>query len=161
MSADSKGIAYFLQQEIVLVEALNKLIAEERQVLIEKNYEALSDIADRKEDIAQKLNALTKARIVHVCNDDSPERYQEALPAYLAKLDEKARQDIHNLNTALGEKLVTCKTGNAVNGQVVAANIQIRENLLETIGATHGQGVTYGEQGQVDRLRDPSHHHEA
>lgn len=161
MSADSNGIAYFLQQEIALVEALNKLIAEEREVLIQKNYEMLSSIADKKEEIAVQLNGLTKERIKHVCNADNPEHYQEALPAYLAKLDENTRNEVHRLNTLLGENLVTCKTNNAVNGQVITANIQIRENLLETMGASGGQGATYGEQGQVDRLRNSSHHHEA
>jgi len=161
MSADSKGIAYFLRQEIALVEALNKLIAEEREVLIQKNYETLSNIADKKEAIAVQLNTLTKERIKLVCKTDNPEQYQEALPVYLAKLDDNTRNEVHLLNAQLGENLVICKTNNAVNGQVISANIQIRENLLETMGASGGQGATYGEQGQVDRLRNPSHHHEA
>lgn len=161
MAEASKGIAFFLREEITLVQALNTLIVQERQILIERDYEALSNMADQKEAIAAKLNALTKDRILHVCGEDNPERYQECLPAYLSKLDERTRNDIHELNTLLSEELVTCKAGNAVNGQVITANIQIRENLLETIGASSAQGVTYGEQGQVDKVRDPSHHHEA
>lgn len=150
-----------LQAEIDLVEALNTLIHEEREALIEKNFELITCIADKKEALAEQLHTQTQKRLQLVCQGENADTYQSALPGYLTQLDDKTRDLIHHLNTLLSEKLITCKTGNAVNGQVITANIQMREHLLEAVGASHRLGATYGEQGQVDRLRDASHHHEA
>lgn len=130
MTQDQRDLATLLEQETVLMDALLQVLTDEKEALSTRQFEALEALSDNKQSLSSRLEDNAAKRMTLIGNSKNGSEYQQALRDYLNKCTPEQAAQIDTLNKKLGEQLLLCREYNAVNGQVIAANINTRQEIL-------------------------------
>lgn len=151
-------LTQLLQQEINYIEQLVKLLSEEKQALIGRQFENLEGIAVQKQTISGELEQCTNQRIQLLGIDPQHKQPKEALNSFLAECTKQEGEQISMLNQKLMEALVVCRELNAVNGQVITSNINTRQEILNELTGQSPQDPTsvYTSTGNIKSSGDSS-----
>jgi len=153
----------FLQQEITMLDSLLTLLSDEKQTLIDRNYESMEKLAVEKEKISALLERSGKDRVDLLQVDKFDNEPKKALQAFLQQTSQQEAQQINQLNTQLAEKIGLCREKNLINGQVIVANINTRQEIVNILSGHNPETAInlYNSTGTVKNSPDTGKHEEA
>lgn len=152
-----------LQQELKWLDSLIALLSEEKNVLIQRKFDALESLAAQKQELSDQLEQSAKQRIELLemsLHDNQPKL---ALQALLRACSVEEANQIQQLNNQLAEKLLSCRELNAVNGQVITSNLNTRQEIIGALTGKSQANATnlYTANGDVQMATTTSRHQEA
>jgi flagella synthesis protein FlgN len=158
-----KALCDRLQQEISWVEALNALLAEEKTLLETRQFnQRLEDCASKKQDLSKKLEDSGKERMKLINKIDDNQSVEVCLKVFLKDCSETEVTQVKGLNSKLSELLIICRELNSVNGQVIANNLYVRQELVNALSGNKADAVSvYNSHGGLSSNNDKKHHREA
>jgi flagella synthesis protein FlgN len=162
-STEVQQLANHLKQEIAWLEELNKVLAEEKTILIERQFDKLEELANKKEALSNKLETSSKARMT-LLGDPEKKNASSVLKEFIKKCDQADAQLINDLNNKLTAQLALCRELNTVNGQVITTNIHIREELVTILSGNKVKNTSvYTATGDIasPSKSEGGHHQEA
>lgn len=152
-----------LEQEITWIKELNGLLSEEKDALATRKFEQLEQLADKKQILSQKLEESSKERVM-VLAAPQGEQLSTYLQDFLKKCAKSETDTINKLNIELAEQLILCRELNTVNGQVIATNINSRQEVVKILsGNQTGDVKVYTATGDLSSSSgaDSTHHQKA
>lgn len=157
------GLINLLQQELTWLDALIALLSEEKNVLIQRQFDALEPLSAQKQTFCDQLEQSAKQRIELLeinLHDNQPKL---ALQVFLQACTVEEANQIQQFNNQLAEKLISCRELNAVNGQVITSNINSRQEIIGTLTGQNQTNATnlYTASGNVQATTETSRHQEA
>lgn len=152
-----------LQQEVNWIGELIVLLSQEKHALSERRFSDLEDLALQKESLAKKIEHSAGERIELLEISSHKNNAKLSLQAFLSQCSAEEARQITEFNNQLSEKLVICRELNSVNGQVIASNLNTRQELIHILtGQTKANAInTYTATGSVQTNNEPSQHQEA
>ena len=149
-----------LEQEINWVAALNALLAEEKGLLETRQFKQLEDCASRKQDLSNKLEESAKQRLELIKKAD--QAIADSLKEFLKGCTEAEANQIDALNNKLAEGLTLCRELNTVNGQVIANNLYVRQEIVNALSGNKASAASvYNAHGNLTSSNENRHHEEA
>lgn len=159
---NAKILMSHLEQEINWVEALNTLLSEEKEVLATRQFDQLEILADKKQELSTKLEDSAKQRMGLIKHSDSSQSPGVSLADFLKDCSTGEASEINQLHNTLVERLATCRELNTVNGQVIASNIHVRQQIVNVLSGNINEALSvYTSHGNLKSSTDNSHHQEA
>ncbi|MCC5792690.1 MAG: flagellar protein FlgN [Legionellaceae bacterium] len=151
-----------LQNETAELERLFALLEQETEMLSERKYEQLESISAQKQAISACLEKHTSERLRLLDSQSAPETAKSQLHKILSAASQKTQQQIQQLNENLQALLQRCRAQNTVNGQVISANMNLRQELLDSLSAQTNPEVSkrYTATGAIEKTSDSGHHQE-
>ncbi|EHL32090.1 flagella synthesis protein FlgN [Legionella drancourtii] len=149
-----------LEQEINWVASLNALLAEEKGLLETRQFKQLEDCASRKQDLSSKLEESAKQRLELINKAD--QTVADSLKEFLKGCTETEASQINTLNSKLAEVLTLCRKLNTVNGQVIANNLYVRQEIVNTLSGNKASAASvYNSHGNLTSSNENRHHEKA
>ena len=152
-----------LKQEIQWIKELNELLSLEKDVLATRKFEQLEELADKKQDLSTKLEDSTKERM-KLIGDTNSLTAKNSLQNFLKSCSTSEANQINKLNTELTEQLTICRDLNTVNGQVIAANVYMRQEIVSVLSGNKVRDVSvYTATGDIKNPggSEGTHHQKA
>ncbi|KTC89697.1 flagellar protein FlgN [Fluoribacter dumoffii] len=150
-----------LEQEINWIESLNCLLAEEKEILSSRQFNKLEEFANKKQDLSNKLEESAKQRI-QLINPNSNQPMNQALTEFLKDCSAGEAAQINQLNTKLAENLTRCRELNSINGQIIANNLYVRQEIVNTLSGNRENAIgVYTSNGNIESTPETTHHQEA
>lgn len=149
-----------LEQEITWIEALNALLADEKGLLETRQFKELEEIATRKQDLSNQLEESARARmnLIQKANPTAGNSLKE----FLQEATEAEVAQVNALNNKLAEYLINCRELNSVNGQVIANNLYVRQEIVNALSGNKADAVSvYNAHGDLQSSNDNRHHQKA
>lgn len=157
-----KQLAHHLEQEINWVEQLNALLVDEKSVLTNSQFIELEELANKKQDLSDKLEASARQRLELIQNSGINPEGNHSLQEFLKHSKGEEVQHVKNLNNQLAECLALCRELNSVNGQVISNNLHTRQQIVNVLSGKTADAVNiYNATGNVMTNNDNNHHQEA
>jgi flagella synthesis protein FlgN len=152
-----------LQQEINWISQLTDLLSKEKIALTERRFEELEALAQQKESLAKQIEQSAGTRIELLEISSHKNNAKLGLQTFLSQCTTEETAQITQLNSQLSEKLVLCRELNSVNGQVIATNLNTRQELINILtGQSKAEAInTYTATGDVKSMNESSRHQEA
>lgn len=149
-----------LEQEITWIEALNTLLADEKKLLETRQFQPLEDCANKKQDLSSKLEESAKERMTLINKTDQSAK--TALEEFLEECTEAEVNQVNALNSKLADALTHCRELNTVNGQVIANNLYVRQEIVNALSGDKADAVSvYNSHGDLKSANDNRHHQKA
>lgn len=149
-----------LEQEIDWVTSLCTLLVEEKEILATRKFHELEDCISRKQDLSGKLEESAKQRLQLF--NASIQNTEFSLENYLENCTDTEINKVTVLNKRLAENLKRCHDLNTVNGQVIANNLYVRQEIINTLSGHKTEAVrVYNSHGNLTSAKDNNHHQEA
>lgn len=149
-----------LEQEISWVQSLNDLLSEEKKFLEARQYTQLEECARKKHDLSNKLEESARQRVALINTGNRP--VEAALSEFLEECPEAEVNLINQLNSKLAENLGKCRELNTINGQVIANNIYVRQEIFNALSGNKTDAVSvYNAHGNLSSSKNNTHHEEA
>lgn len=163
MMMSHKELCQLLRQEVQLVEALNAVLLQEQAALTHRQFEQLAKYSEKKQELSEKLEASAQMRVSLCSATNDPQSYKQGLSLLLKQCTDAQAQEIHLLNEQLAQKLLDCRSYNQVNGQVISANLNSRQEILHALTnqAPAPKYKTYTEGGQIKQNPYSGRHEKA
>lgn len=153
---NAKALVSHLEQEINWIEALNLILSEEKTTLASRQFDQLEELANKKQELSNKLEESAKQRLTIVNHSVTGEK------EFLKNFSTEEAKQISRLNIKLAEKLTYCRELNTVNGQVIANNIHTRQEIVNALSGNKADAVNvYTSNGTITSKNDNNHHQEA
>lgn len=125
-----------LQNEISLLKQLQGLLATEKECLVTRDYPMLESLSNEKQQLSATLEKAANERMTLLGTNPHTGDPKLALQTFLKNCSTEQTSAINELNNELAAQLLQCREQNLVNGQVIAANLHIRRELLNELN-TH------------------------
>ncbi|PWY57433.1 flagellar protein FlgN [Legionella qingyii] len=162
MDNKEKVLSSCLAQEINWIETLNSLLVEEKEILMSREFNRLEEFANKKQELSNKLEESAKQRMQIINHTDPNQTMNQVLTEFLKDCSIEEVNQINQLNIKLAELLSRCRELNAVNGQVIANNLYIRQEIVNTLSGNQTNAISvYTSHGNIESTKDNSHHQEA
>jgi flagella synthesis protein FlgN len=156
-----KALCKHLEQEISWVESLNGLLAEEKGLLETRQYAQMEECASKKQDLSNKLEDSAKQRMEMLNATNQAVNAADALNAFLRECTETEINLVNALNSKLAHALTRCREQNTVNGQVIANNLYVRQELVNALSGNKPDAASvYNAHGNLSSSNDTNRHHE-
>ena len=154
MSNDKIGLlCKHLEQEIQWITELNSLLDAEKELLANRQFQSLEECAERKQALSIQLEQSANERLAI-----NPTGLRALLDACSNELVEKAQA----LNQKLAGLLEICHVLNSINGQVIANNLYVRQELMNTMSGNGENAVgIYNAHGNLQPNTIRKHHQKA
>lgn len=151
-----------LEQEIKWIEALNTLLLNEKDILTTRQFNQLEEFSNNKQELANKLEDSARQRMLLIKHTNADQTANQALKEFLKECSVEEATYIDALNNTLAECLTRCRELNAVNGQVIANNLYIRQEIVNTLSGNKTDAINvYTANGDIKSSKDNLHHQEA
>lgn len=155
-----KALCNHLEQEITWVNALNTLLAQEKGLLETRQFNQLEECASKKQDLSQKLEDSAQMRMTLI--NPTAQAAETSLKDFLKECTAEEISQVGELNTKLAESLKLCRELNSVNGQVIANNLYVRQEIVNALSGNNAEAVSvYNSHGDLSSSNGNSHHQEA
>ncbi|QMT59617.1 flagella synthesis protein FlgN [Legionella sp. PC997] len=162
MDDKKKVLSSCLAQEINWIEMLNSLLVDEKEILVSREFNRLEEFANKKQELSNKLEESAKQRMQLLNHTNPNQTMNQALTEFLHDCSTEEVNEINQLNTTLAELLTRCRELNAVNGQVIANNLYVRQEIVNTLSGNQTNAISvYTSQGNIESTKENSHHQEA
>ncbi|RUR11963.1 flagella synthesis protein FlgN [Legionella sp. km772] len=155
---DVQVLAKHLKQEIEWIRELNTILVEEKEVLTNRQFEKLEEIADKKQALSNNLEASSKERL-SLIGDPETQSPSEFLQKFLKECPPQEASLINNLNKELSNELTKCRELNTINGQVIATNIHTREEIVNILSGKGKDVSVYTATGNIKSSKKGEGHH--
>ncbi|KTD72774.1 flagella synthesis protein FlgN [Legionella tucsonensis] len=157
-----KTLSSYLEQEINWIESLNSLLAEEKEILTSREFNRLEEFANKKKELSSKLEESAKKRLQLINYTNPNQDMNLVLTAFLKECTVEETNQINQLNTKLAELLTLCRELNAVNGQIIANNLYVRQEIVNTLSGNPANAISvYTSNGDIQSTKENTHHQEA
>jgi flagella synthesis protein FlgN len=156
-------LAQELEQELFWVKELNILLAEEKTALSTRQFDKLEALAEKKQKFSTELEKSTKSRLLLIGATENVLPHV-ALQEYIKTLSPNDAKTLTKLSKELSEQITICQELNTINGQAIATNIHMRQEIIKVLtGSTEKDAATYTATGDIknDGPNKPSHHEKA
>lgn len=162
MDDNTKIIFECMEQEISWLKELNELLAKEKIVLATRQFEHIEEIANKKNQLSNDLEASNSRRIA-VMSEGNPGSIKVSIHDFIKKCSPDDSKKINKLNKNLAEQLAICRELNTINGQVIATNLHTRQQIVNILSNKTDEGTVYTAAGTLksSTTTDPSHQKEA
>ena len=155
-----KTLCNHLEQEIAWVTALNALLVEEQSILETRQFQRLEEFANTKHDLSNKLENSAQQRMELINKRDQAS--DVALKEFLKECRPELINQVADLNRKLAIHLDQCRELNAVNGQVIANNLYIRQEIVNALSGNSADAISvYNSHGNLKSTNDQKHHEQA
>lgn len=155
-----KTLCNHLEQEITWVTALNALLVEEQSILETRQFQRLEEFANTKHDLSNKLESSAQQRMELINKTD--QAADVALKEFLKECSPELINQVADLNRKLAIHLDQCRELNAVNGQVIANNLYIRQEIVNALSENSADAISvYNSHGNLQSTSDQKHHEQA
>lgn len=157
-----KALISYLEQEIQWIKSLNSLLVDEKEVLVSREFNKLEEFANKKQELSNKLeeSAQQRMQLINYTNPNQP--INLVLMEFLKDCSVEETNQINQLNTRLAELLTLCRELNAVNGQIIANNLYVRQEIVNTLSGNQANATSvYTSSGNIKSTTDNKHHQEA
>lgn len=160
---DATQLIECFQSEITLLQSLIDVVLQEKDLLVQRDYAALETIAEQKETLSKQLEQRTKERLRILDIGQQPTQASQHLQRFLGGCSEAEQAKISQLNEQLAELLLRCREQNTINGQVISANIHLRQDILNSLSGKQNQEATnrYTATGNIAQDHSSSRHQKA
>lgn len=154
-------LAQYIQNEINLVATMNGLLQEEKETLIKREFDLLQELSNKKQELSLQLEENAKLRM-NLLGYNTSNVPNQVLNEFLKDCPDSEVSRIHELNNKLLDQLALCRELNAVNGQVITANISIRQQIIDALsGKLPGDDHVYTATGVVKNTSGATHYEKA
>lgn len=148
-----------LNQEIQWVDALNALLIQEKECLVAREFASLEVIAENKTELSTQLEKSAEERVALMSVSYPTFNPKELLQAFLMQCTAEEARMIKDCSVVLAEKLTTCRELNIVNGQVIASNLYVRQEMMNVLsGKTNNAGHVYTASGSMQGSPQKGHY---
>jgi flagella synthesis protein FlgN len=162
MNNNIKTLSSLLEQEINWIDALNILLVEEKEVLATRQFNQLEEFANKKQELSSQLEESAKQRMLLINPTNANQSAHLALKEFLQNCSAEEVTQIDALNNKLVELLARCRELNTVNGQVIANNLYVRQEIVNTLTGNKADAVdVYTANGNIQSSNNARHHQEA
>ncbi|CEG56418.1 flagella synthesis protein FlgN [Legionella fallonii] len=162
MNNKIKDLASRLEQEINWVEQLNLLLSEEKMALTTRQFDALEELANKKQALSDKIEESAKQRVALTKKNNQDTGDVASLKEFLKSCTSEENTQISTLNNKLAEVLTICQDLNNVNGQVIVSNIHTRQQIVKALSGNTNEAVSvYTATGNLQSTPEHNHHQEA
>ncbi len=124
-----------LKQEETALEGLYDLLLKELVALKERNSESISELAEEKSTILNKLGVLDKERQLYIDTE-----YPDNNVVF--------NDEIGTLSNEIKIRLDKCKKQNSINGGIVEMSQLFNEKILDVICGNSDKQTTYSATGK-------------
>ncbi|MDR3443306.1 MAG: flagellar protein FlgN [Legionella sp.] len=160
-NAKLNALCSHLEQEVTWVEALNALLLEEKTILETRQFPLLEELASKKQELSGKLEESASKRLALI-NDNIDQTAAAALKDFLKECSPSEAQRVTTLNSKLVDCLAICRELNTVNGQVIANNMYVRQEIINTLSGNKPDAVSvYNSHGDLSSSSENRHHEKA
>lgn len=129
-----------LKQEETALEDLYGLLMKELVALKDRNTDLITELAEAKNSMLNKLGMLDKQRQLYVENE---EHYNEIHGSNTTFVNE-----INNLSSDIQVSLDKCKQQNNINGGIIEISQLFNEKILDIIYGNFDKQTTYSAEGK-------------
>lgn len=156
-----KAFVTHLEQEILWVSELNRLLATEKETLSASRFSELDHLANQKQTLSEKLETSANER-VQLLKTATAKKESASFIDLFKHCSALEVIKINQLNNQLAEKLMLCKELNAVNGQVISNNLHTRQEMINVLsGQQNNTTPIYNASGDVKTAMANTHHQKA
>jgi flagellar biosynthesis protein FlgN len=134
-------LAKYLKQELAWIKELNTTLEEEKHALTKREFTKLEDLANKKQELSNKLENSSKDRM-SLIGDPQTQSPSAFLNEFLKQCSANDANLINTLNHELAEQLVLCRDLNTVNGQVIATNIHTSQEVVNILSGNKVKDVS-------------------
>lgn len=143
-----------IKQEINLVQQLNHLLSEEKNMLATRQFNQLEALADKKQELSNTLEDCAKQRTDLMGT--------ASLKEFLTQCTASEAEQLNTLSLQLAEELTRCRELNTVNGQVIISSIHVRQELVSIMSGSKSDAASiYSANGTMQSGSKNNHHQEA
>ncbi|RAP36389.1 hypothetical protein B1207_09640 [Legionella quinlivanii] len=162
-SPQASTLVSLLANEIHLLNNLCNVLAQEKEILLNRQFENLESLANQKQELSEQLEASGKQRSELLTSSSNSSEHKNALEIFLNGCSAEEAGQIKRLNEELANKLIHCRELNTVNGQVIVTNLNIRQELVQILHGQHpAEAVnTYTSTGDLNSKAGSNHHEKA
>lgn len=154
-------LIHLLEQELNDLGSLRSVLSKEKEALIARDYESLEELANQKQQLSEQLEQSSKERIA-LLHIEHSNHSKSVMEAFLSHCSVEEAQRINQLNAQLAEQLTMCREANTVNGQVIATNINVRQEFIAALSGQNGESHSvYTAAGEVKTSNETGKHQEA
>ncbi len=162
MDSKIKALCSHLEEEINWIESLNSLLVEEKEILTSREFNRLEEFANKKQELSNKLEESAKQRMQLINHANSTQPMNLLLTEFLKDSSVEEANQINQLNTKLAELLTRCRELNAVNGQIIANNLYVRQEIVKTLSGNQANALSvYTSNGDIESTKENAHHQKA
>lgn len=129
-----------LKQETDVLNDLYALLQKEVVALKDRDSKLISDLAEAKHSLLNKLGMLDQQRQLYIENED---HYTEIHGNKTKFID-----DIDNLSIEIQENLDKCKHQNAINGGIIEMSQLFNKKILDIMNGNAEKQTTYSAEGK-------------
>lgn len=153
-----KMLCKHLEQEIIWIDALNALLTEEKGLLETRQFKELEELASKKQALSSQLEESARVRMNLIQNGNT----EISLKQFLENASEMEIAQVQSLNAKLAERLANCRELNSVNGQVIANNLYVRQEIVNALSGNKTEAVSvYNAHGDLQSSNGNKHHGQA
>ena len=137
-----------LKEESSILESLHNVLLEEHSALTNRNSDLITELADRKATILEKLGILDKQRQLYTDNKTHFYELNDEKTAFYSH--------IKALNNEIHDSLDKCKHQNKINGGIIEMSYMFNEKILDIIFGNSEKEATYSAEGK-NNLNNTQH----
>lgn len=160
MTHSAIDLSTVLEEELALIDALVDILAQEKSVLLSRQFDALEELSNAKQALSTQIEQSARKRMELMGGSDNPSLYKQSFENYLKTCTVENIEKIIILNETLNEKLLRCRDQNMVNGQVITSNMNTRQAIVNALTgqeSTHTNGL-YTSTGNIKKSSDLGRH---
>lgn len=154
------NLSTLLEEELTLIDALIDILAQEKSVLLSRQFNALEELSNVKQTLSVQIEQSARKRLELMSGSDNPSLYKQSFENYLTTCTAEDVEKIIRLNDTLNEKLLHCRDQNMVNGQVITSNMNTRQAIVNALTGqenAHANGL-YTATGNIKKGADLGRH---
>ena len=159
MSDSFETLTVILQDDLEKTTDLIQLLEEEKQLLENREFLKLSDLASSKEKLISAIQSNNDRKVTilsPLANNSEPSKLVDAL---VAQYGLEKTQNLKDLNQRLEKNLAQCRHLNAVNGQVIIRNLENNKELISIVTGQNQASDLYNSMGKVATTSGVSSQH--
>lgn len=161
MNNSLEQLTELLELDLKHTTELCAVLEKEKQVLIDREFEALSKLATEKQTLLDKVEQNNKQKLAILSPFANGETQESLLNTFVKQYGEAAALKFKALNQKLDDKLAQCREQNAVNGQVIVRNLSNNKELLSILtGKQNNEGDLYNALGKVSQSKNNKPYHD-
>ncbi len=139
MADELAQLTELLSEDYKCIESLQTLLAEEKEILIKREFDKLNELSENKQTLIEAIQSNNEKKITILSPFSNEKEPVKLLEALVNKFGEAKTRKLKEMNQQLEEKLEKCRRQNAANGQVIIRSLKDNKELINIVtGKTTG-----------------------
>jgi flagellar biosynthesis/type III secretory pathway chaperone len=141
-------LTILLQDDLQNTKKLNQHLAQEKELLRQRDFKPLSDIAQNKQLLIKAIEENNQKKINLMAPLSENGQFTDLLEQLAVKFGQQKTQALKTLNKQLEKELAKCRQKNAVNGQVIVRSLENNQQLADIVTGNTQKEELYNALGQ-------------